>query len=472
MLKAKKFCRAFLPVFMICTIMTCLAPKASAAFVPDFDVRSEGVYMVNLDTGIVIVAQNENERYYPASTTKIMTCIIALENVPDLDAKVTISYEANNEFWEGDPNKSDVSNCALEAGQENITFRDCIYGLMVPSGCDAANVLALNIAGSIPAFVEMMNQKAQEIGCTGTHFSNAHGLWEADNYSTPYDMYLISRYAYDNVPGFMEICDTKSYDFPPNEWNPNGYTKYTSNPLITPSSEFYLDYVHGIKTGSINYYYDDAGTHDGGRCLVTTAQKQGYTYMLVTMQAPYFNDAGESYNYSALDHYNLYEWAYSNFTYCTVVPEGSICSEVDVEQGEEDRLQLLTDFGFSTLLPVDQAEAIQNGDKGPIQRKITYLYDTVTAPVKKGEILARMDVIYQDEVIATMDLVAGRSIERSQLSYMADRARSLLDTPWFIPLLILLALLIVVNIALMSIRRARLVRAAKRKARRGGISYK
>ncbi len=472
MSKAKKFSRAFLPVFMICTIMTCLAPKASAAFVPDSDVKSEGVYMVNLDTGIVVCAQNEHERFFPASTTKIMTCIIALENVPDLNAKVTITYDANNEFWEGDPNKTNVSSALFEAGQDNVTFKDCIYGLMLPSGCDAANILALNIAGSLSDFAAMMNQKAQEIGCTETHFSNAHGLWEKDNYTTPYDLYLITRYAYDNVPGFMEICDTKSYTFPPNSINPDGYSMTNTNKLMQTSSDYFLEYVHGVKTGSIDEYYDESGTHDGGRCLVTTAQQNGYTYMLVTMQAPYYNAEGKAVDYAANDHYNLYEWAYSNFTYCTVVPEGSICSEIDVEQGEDDRLQLLTDFAFSTLLPVDQAEAIQNGDKGPIQRKITYLYDTVTAPVKKGEILARMDVIYQDEVIATMDLVAGRSIERSQLAFMADRARSLLDTPWFIPLLILLALLIVVNVALMSIRRARLVRAAKRKARRGGISYK
>ena len=474
MLKAKKFSLSLLSFLIISMIFSSVSVCA-AAFVPDTEVHSEGVYMVNLDTGIVIVAQNEHERYYPASTTKIMTCIVAMEHIADLDAKVIITYDANNEFWEGDPNKSDVSNCALEAGQENITFRDCLYGLMVPSGCDAANVLALNISGSIPEFVELMNQKAQEIGCTGTHFSNAHGLWEADNYSTPYDMYLISRYAYDNVPGFMEICDTQSYDFPPNEWNPDGYTKYTSNPLITPSSDFYLDYVHGIKTGSIDYYYDEAGTHDGGRCLVSTARKNGYNYMLVTMQAPYFHDAGESYNYSALDHYNLYEWALNNFVYATVVPEGSICAEVDVEQGEEDRLQLVTDFSFSTLLPNELAEAIAEGGTGPIQKKVTYLYEQVIAPVTKGEVLAQMDVIYQDEVIATMDLVAVKSVERSQLAYVADRARSLFDTSWFLPLIALLIVLILTVAVLMVIRRRRLVREAKRKARRAarsGVKYR
>lgn len=471
MLNVKK-CGGFLAFILLFAIIFQFSPAftVSAAFVPDVDtVYSEGVYMVNLDTGITVYAKNENRRYYPASTTKIMTAIIVMENCPNLDDKVTITSAAFNEFWEGDQNKMYVSNAALEAGQTNVSYRDCLYGLMLPSGCDAANVLALNIAGSIEGFTAMMNAKAQALGCLDTHFSNAHGLWEAENYSTPYDMYLITRYAYDNVPGFMEISDTYSYNMPPNSNNPDGYPINSTNELIKTTSDFYLEYAHGIKTGSMDEYYDSSGTHAGFRCLVSTAQKNGYTYMLVTMQAPFLSESGSRYNYAAEDHYNLYEWAMDYFVYQTVVEESEICREVDVLQGEDNRLQLVTADSFSTLLPRELAEAMAAGDSGPLQRKITMLYDEIIAPVSKGEVIAQMDVVYQGETIATINLVAARSIERSQVEYILDRARSLLDTSWFVPLLILLGFLLVVQFVLLTIRRRRLVLEAKRQQRRQNV---
>ena len=470
MLNVKKY-GGFFSFILIFAIIFQFSPqfKVNAAFVPDIDtVYSEGVYMVNLDTGITVYAKNENRRFYPASITKIMTAVIVIENCPGLDEKVTISSKAFDEFWLGDPNKEGVSDAGLEAGQTNVSYRDCLYGLMVASGCEAANVLALNIAGSVEGFTAMMNAKAQSLGCLDTHFSDAHGLWEAENYTTPYDMYLITRYAYDRVPGFMEISDAASHVFPPNDRNPDGYTKYNTNPLITPGSDFYLDYAHGIKTGSLPNYVDSSGTHDGFRCLVSTAQKNGYTYMLVTMQAPYKID-GVNYNYAAADHVNLYEWALDNFVFQTVVEESEICKEIDVEQGEENRLQLVTADSFSTLLPRELAEKMAEGESGPLQRKITMLYDEIIAPVSKGELIGQMDVIYQGETIATLNLVAARSIDRSQVAYIMDRAKSLLDTSWFIPLLILLGFLLITLFVLLSIRRRQLIIEARRKARRQNV---
>ena len=470
MLNVKKyggFC-AFLLIFAI-IFQFSTAFTVNAAFVADVDtVYSEGVYMVNLDTDITVYAKNEHRRYYPASITKIMTAVIVMENCSNLDDKVSITHHAFDEFWGTDTNKRDVSDAGLEAGQTNITYRDCLYGLMVASGCEAANVLALNIGGSIENFTAMMNAKAQALGCKDTHFSDAHGLWEAENYTTPYDMYLITRYAYDNIAGFMEICDATSYTFPPNSANPDGYVKYATNALITPSSDFYLDYAHGIKTGSLPSYVDSNGTHDGFRCLVSTAQKGGYTYMLVTMQAPYKID-GVSSNYAAEDHVNLYEWAMGNFVYQTVVEESEICKEIDVEQGEENRLQLITEESFSTLLPRAIAEAMAEGDNGAVEKKVTLLYDDIVAPVKKGELMGTMEVVYQGETIATLSLVAARSIERSQVAYIMDRAKSLVDTSWFIPLLILLGVLLVALFVLLAIRRRQLVIEARRNARRKNV---
>lgn len=450
--------------------------KIKADFVPNVDnIYSEGVYMVNMDTDIVIYAKNEHQRYYPASITKIMTAIVVMEFCPDLNASVRVGTDSTNEFWMGDPNKEDVSNAAFESGQKNLTYKDCLYALMVVSACEAANVLALNLCGTIEDFVALMNKKASDIGCLDTHFSDAHGLWEVENYSTPFDMYLISRYAYDHVPGFMEICDTASYFFPPNENNPDGYTLYTTNQLMRTSSEFYLDYVHGIKTGSIDYYYTknengEYEKHPGGRCLVTTAQKDGYTYMLVTMQAPYYDSEGKSYNYAAKDHYNLYEWAYKSFVYQTVVSKDQVFSEVSVEQGENDRLQLIAVDDYTTIVPKQLAEEGDpsggNTESSPVQKKVVPIYDEIIAPVAKGEVLGKLEVVYQGETIRTLDLVAAKSVERSQIAYLADKAKSLTETSWFAPLLLLLVLCILADIVLMALRRRRLIIEARRNERK------
>lgn len=483
-MKAKNFCKCFISLALAFAVMLqfSTACNINADFVPNIDnIYSEGVYMVNMDTDIVLYAKNEQKRFFPASTTKIMTAIVVLEYCPDLNAIVRVGNDCTNEFWLGNPNKEDVSNAAFEAGQKNLTYKDCLYALMVVSACEAANVLALNISGTIEDFTALMNKKALDIGCTGTHFSNAHGLWEEDNYSTPFDMYLISRYAYDHVPGFMEICDTASYKFPANSHNPDGYTLYTTNELMRTSSDFYLDYVHGIKTGSIDYYYtrnEEGGydKHPGGRCLVTTAQKDGYTYMIVTMQAPYHDEEGKKYNYSARDHYKLYEWAYSSFAYQTVVSKDQILSEVMVDQGENDRLQLISKDDYVTIVPKNLVteegnSAATNEDPGPVQKKITTLYENVVAPVTKGEVLAKLEVIYQGETIKTVDLVAAKSIERSQIAYLADKAKSLGETSWFFPLLLLLGLCILADIILMSVRRRKLILEAKRNERRRKANY-
>ena len=446
--------------------------KASANFVPDVKtIYSEGVYMVNLDTDVVIYAKNEHQRFYPYSVTKIMTAIIVLENCPDLNAKVRVGYDATNQFWGDDKNMWNPSTAAFDVGQDNLSYLQCLYGLMVPSGCEAGNILALNLCDSIEDFVTLMNKKAQELGCEDTHFSNTHGLWEEDNYTSAYDMYLITRYAYDHVPKFMDICDTYSYEFPANEHNPDGYTMRNSNQLIAASSEFYLDYVHGVKTGSIDEYYDKNGeTHPGGRSLVTTAQKNGFTYIIVSMQAPYYDENGEKYHYNALDHYHLYEWAYDSFVYQTVVSENEICSEVDVEQGENDRLQLVAKDQFSTIVPKDLAEGGTEGSSSdsvtsPVQKKVTLLYDSIVAPVKKGEVLGKLDVVYQGETVQTIDLVAARSVERSQVAYIADRTRSLTDTSWFFPLLALLAVCLITQFVLMAVRRRKLLLEARKRER-------
>lgn len=448
-------------LFLALSILTPFLSVKAEAFEPDSTVYSEGVYMVNLDTDIPVFTKNENTRYYPASTTKIMTAIVVMENCSNLDAYVKVTYDATNEFWEGDPNKEGPSNAAIEVGQNNLTYRDCLNALMISSACEAANVLALNISGTLEGFAQLMTEKAKEIGCKDTNFSNAHGLWEAENYTTPYDLYLISKYAYDNVPGFMEICDTYEYEMPANSSNPNGYSKQNTNQLIRNNSDnpFYYEYAHGIKTGSIDYYWDESGEkHDGGRCLVSTASKGGFTYMLVTMQAPYKNSSGENYNYAAEDHINIYKWAFSTFNYVSVISEGEIIAEMAVDMGENaDYVRLCAASSYATLLPQDL-------DISTIQRVINYANPDkkIDAPIEKGAILGSVTLKLYDEELANINLIAADNVSLSQIASFTRKAKEILDTTEFKVLLIVLAILIIAVIIAVQVKKAAKQEAARR----------
>lgn len=387
-----------------------------SGYVPAFDLNSDGVYMVNLDTDIVVASKNPDRKLYPASTTKIMTCLVALENVNDFNVYVDCPYECFNEFsWVGEyynPNFIGASNAAIEPLQTNITYKDCMYALMLRSGCEAANIIAYNVSGSIEAFVELMNETAKKIGCQNTHFSNAHGLFEEDNYTTAYDLYLITRYAIDNYPEFMKICNTFEYDMPANENNPGGYTIYSSNKMIRTDSEYYDVGVKGIKTGTISDYvlkrngeWDEDNPIDGFCSLVTYCERDGYSYLIVTLQAPYYNERGEAGNTHYEDHKQLYDWAYNEFELKQVIGRNEQIMMVDVKMGKNtNEVGAITTEEFYTLLP-------KSLDVTAIQKVIPTV-NPILAPVNSGKYIGNLELRFDGETIAIIPLVTENGVVR------------------------------------------------------------
>ncbi len=436
MRKVKIF-SVFMSIILLCgTFGTGL--NAFAAFTPKFDIYSEGVYMVNLDTDIVVVSKNADKKFIPASTTKIMTALVALENIKDFNKTVDITYEATNEFFSSNPNYSGPSNAEIEFGQTNITYWDCLYSLMVCSACESANILAINIAGSIPAFVDMMNAKAKEIGCENTHFANTHGLYTEDNYTSARDLYLITRYAMDNYPGFMTICDTKYYDMPKNSKYPDGYTINTTNKLMMDGS-YYYEGVHGIKTGSINEYYeykdgawDTANPKAGTMALVSTASNKGsdgrgYTYLIVTLGAPYYNENGEYSNYSFKDHYALYDWAYSEFVYTNVVKANEQVTQVDVRQGKNaDKVGVCASGDFYTLL-----EKSLNSTTVSQEIKLNEDIIPLQAPFDKGYQVGVLNLKLNDETLATVPLITEAGVDIDVSEFYLEKVKIVMSNPMF-----------------------------------------
>lgn len=436
MRKAKIF-SLFLSIILLCSIF-CGNLSAFAAFTPKFALHSEGVYMVNLDTGIVIVSKNADKQLAPASTTKIMTALIALENIKDFDQTVTITSEATDEFWSGDPNYQGPSTADIRAGQENVTYWDCLYALMVCSACEAGNILALNIAGSISDFVDMMNMKAAQIGCTGTHFANTHGLYNKDNYTTAKDLYLITKYAMDNYPGFMKICSTTDYQMPANSANPDGYSIHTTNKLMVDGS-YYYEGVQGVKTGSINEYYvyrdgawDTSNPEPGSMALVTTCQKKGsdgrgYHYMIVSLGAPFYDENGEKSNYSFKDHIALYDWAYNEFVYTNIVKANEQITQVDVNQGKDaDKVGICAAEDYYTLLE-------KSLNKTTVSKEIKLYSERVPvqAPQNKGYEVGELELRLNDETLATVKLITESDIELDANEFYMEKIKQIIANPLF-----------------------------------------
>ena len=371
---------------------------------PGFEIPAKYAYLVNTDTGTVVYEKNGDEKAYPASLTKIMTAIIALEKTQNLDIMdVKAPAYIFNEFY-----GIGVSNAEIARG-EVFTMRELLYALMLNSACEAASIIADHVGGGdIQIFVDMMNDKAQEIGAVNTHFTNAHGLFDEDQYTTPHDMYLIVKYAM-SVPGFMEIASTKNYTIEQNELRTQKNLVHTNRMLFSTSS-YYMPEMSGIKTGTLE---------ESGRNLVTTASSDGYNYICVIMGGEYSDSASHYKSTQA-----LYEWAFENFRVKTLIDTKRTVAEVEVKlSSQTDHVLLKPAESVTALVPVNiESSSVVLQIETP---------DFVKAPIKSGDVIGKGTVLLLGEEVATIDLIAIEDIERSTLLHIADSLLNVMKSGWF-----------------------------------------
>ena len=396
--------RALVIIVCLSILFTIFVSPVSAAS-PGFDFPAEYAYLVNTDTGTVVYEKNGDEKAYPASLTKIMTAIIALEKTQNLDAMdVKAPAYIFNEFY-----GIGVSNAEIARG-EVFTMRELLYALMLNSACEAASIIADHVGGgSIEAFVDMMNDKAKEIGAVNTNFVNAHGLFDENQYTTPHDMYLIAKYAM-SVPGFMEIASTKNYTIEANELRTQKNLVHTNRMLFSTSS-YYMPEMKGIKTGTLE---------ESGRNLVTTAGYDGYNYLCVIMGGEYSDSASHYKSTQA-----LYEWAFENFRVKTLLDTKKAVTEVTVKlSSETDHVLLKASESVTALVPV-------NIESSSVVLQ-TEVPDYVKAPIKAGDVIGKGTVLLMGEEIATVDLIAIEDIERSTILHIFDCLKTVMKSGWFI----------------------------------------
>lgn len=443
---------------IICTIITfsvviCAlsASPVEAAYNVPFDVYSDVAYLLNTDTGTVIYEKNPDKKTYPASLTKIMTAIIAIENVPDLEnTLVTAPAYIYNEFAGINVSTADIRK------SETLSMLDLLYALILPSSCEAASIIADYVGdGSIESFVAMMNQKASDLGAVNTHFANAHGLFDESQVTTARDMAIITQEALSH-PIFKTICNTPIYNMPSTPEHPSNWVILHTNWIMQKGrgDGYYSEYVHGVKTGAIP---------EVGRNLVSTASKDGYNYLLVTMGAPNYDSEGNPWptgvNRAFDDALAFYDWAFNNFSVQKIVKQNEIMDEVAVTLGmEQDFVTLVSSNEVTALLPNEVTiSSVQ---------KTRYLPESVEAPIAKGTRLGSIELRLAGEVIGTVQLVASQDIVRNETLYWLDLTLMFFKQPIVIALLVLLGLLIPTYAAvLFNYRRAQRRRNARRKLR-------
>ncbi|MCI9516609.1 MAG: D-alanyl-D-alanine carboxypeptidase [Lachnospiraceae bacterium] len=251
------------------------------------DLYSANAFLVRTKTGETLLDKGSAEQIYPASMTKVMTAVVILENISDLQAEVRLSEEMFDELY-----RQEASLAGFLPG-ETVTARDLLYGVMLPSGAECCTGLADYIAGSEEGFADLMNRKAAELGMENTHFVNASGLHDPGHYTTAADMAKLMEYALRNDT-FKEIASSAWHSTEPTDMHPDGITVY--NTLFGSMTEEIRD--SGIITGGKTGY-----TGEAGLCLASFAEINGETFILVTAGA---DGNHETEQFHVLDAYAVY----------------------------------------------------------------------------------------------------------------------------------------------------------------------
>lgn len=357
-------------------------PTISPIFV-EHTVKAKAAVLLEMNSNTVIYQQNADERLYPASLTKIMTCMLALD-YGNLDDVVTVSENALKGLHE------DGSSADLAAGEE-LSLRNLLYCIMLSSANDACNVVAEHISGSIEAFVDLMNKKAAALGCKDTHFENPHGLHNDNHYSTASDLCIITRKALENQT-FREISSTVSYTVPKTNLSKER-NLITTNYLVSTNTYpfYYYPNASGVKTGF---------TSQAGRCLISTASDGNMKFLSIVLGAATdMLDDGTVWYYNFSETVDLFDYGFDNFEYALVLTIYNYSAQQDVKNASgRSNVVLRPSTDVGALLPKDY-------DKSLITTScVLYSSDGLSAPLYEGEIVGDILVYYNGQLIGKTTL--------------------------------------------------------------------
>ena len=404
--------KSILSFLIILGVFCSLFSITGSAYAPsNFTVNAQYCMLSNMDTGEILYSKNADERLYPASITKLMTALVVCENVDDLNQTVTIDSDLLESLLGTD------SSLSYIVKDEVLSIDQLLHYLLITSGNDTALVLAKYVGGTVDRFIEMMNETAAKLGMNSTHFDNPHGLPDDNHYTTVNDIHKLATAAF-AVEKIKTICGYSRYQMPATNLH-GERTLSTTNFLIDKTTTYFYKYCTGGKTGY---------TESAGRCIVSTAEKEGMHYLSIVMNAdPKYIDAnGNRRRIEFTDTARLFEWAFNNFSYKTVIDENEYLGDIDVGLSWEDsNIQLFAGESLTALLP-------NEADKSSIEVDLKFIDGKkVDAPIEKGETIAVANVYYANEPIGTIELCAGKRVKRSALQYIWMLFIGSFDTIWF-----------------------------------------
>ena len=393
-MKIRRLLSVFLLAALLCGLFT-----VPAAALEDPDIRAKAALLVEAETGTILYDKNSHDELSIASTTKIMSALLIFEAIERGELRMDQSVTATASALRGLP--EDGSTADIVEG-ETLTVEQLLYCMLVISANETCNILGETVAGSVDAFVERMNQRAQELGCQNTHFANTTGLTQSGHYSCAYDLYLITREAM-TFEDFMTIVNTKSYEIPPTNKTAEERVLHSTNALISNwrLAGYLYSGAQGIKTGS---------TDAAGQCLVSSAVRGSRTLISVVLGAEKVekeNGSGyivESFTETA----RLFDWGFDNFSSRQVLDENELVQEVPVALSKQ--------VSTVAVHPAQSAEAMlpKDLDVESLTRTVTLDNETALAPIAAGDRLGEITISYGDTEYVTVPLLAVADVSASR----------------------------------------------------------
>lgn len=378
------------------TPLTAFAEPAQAP-----EVLGEAAVLMDAATGEVLYEKNSHEHLYPASITKLMTTLLAVENA-EMDEVLTFSHDA---VFSIEPGSSHI---AIDEG-EQITMEQALYAIYLQSANEVSNGVAEHIGGTMADFAALMNARAQALGCTDTNFVNANGLHDDNHYTSAYDMALIAREVQKH-DSLMKIMGTTYYELPPTNLQPETRYLYAQTQMIKESSLYYYEPCLGGKNGFTNQSLNT---------LVTFAEKDGTRLICVVLKEP----GAQAY----VDSINLFDYGFANYQTVNAFAAGGFSAGVPLKQTYREETidageaQIVAETDIVATLPLDT-------DLSALRQE-THYPETIAVPAAKGDVVGSVDVYLGDTLLGSSNLLLAADapgIPEAELDAQAKAAKTAL----------------------------------------------
>ncbi len=427
-------------------------PLEPYLFAEALEVRAKAAMLIELNSNTLVYEYEKHKQLFPASLTKIMTCMLAIE-YGDPDAVLTVSETALE-------NLSEFGSTAGLMQGEELTLDNILYCIMVSSANEGCNVIAEYISDDIDSFVDLMNQKAAQLGMNDTHFANAHGLHNDNHYTTAYDLSLLARWAWQNEQ-FRQYATATTYVVPATNKS-DARTLYSTNYLTTNyvETKYYYSKASGIKTGF---------TTPAGGCLISTASSGNLDFMCIVMGcSPQTADNGDYGDERFVESKKLFEYGFDAMNFTQVISDTKMIDMPQVLYADGRENVVVRPCEDRTVLLPSTCTA------DDITLQIEYYNTPLEAPLDDGQEVGVVTAYYNGTAVASCPAITVTAVARSSSKYVASEAGEVVSNAtswvlryWYLTVpLLLVALLLIILIILRSInvRKAKKRAAARRRA--------